>query len=971
MLRSQVGRILFGLLTSILIITQAFPFDIQSVEALGPYEVATGTDKFSTAWESQRKLAIESDGTIHAVYYRTDGSLICQIYHAYSSDDGITWTEEQVTSASRDQVYTALAVDSQDNLHIVWQDGDEGKMGSGGNPVTYYRCKNKQVGWQAAEFISSYATYPAIAVDSNDDVHVVYGTFVYPPGFWGGGNGIRWKKKTTSGWQTEESISSNKQWTRWPAIAIDGSDNIHVAWLNDPRAYEDINYRKRTASGWETEVQVNTELDNVRGKPSIIVDSNDYVHIVWLRETGVMFSIRYRTYTTSWQPPVDVEGPTTYNQGPPVISIDNLGHIHVVWTGQHSESPTIDQIRHREYTDSWQPIQNLTSSTSDDQDYPSLLWARYPVISGVQTNQPEDGYAFIWQDGTTTRYYNPIYYGPDTTPPAVTLTYPNGGESWLTCSAQNITWNAVDNLPGTLNYLIEYSIDDGSTFTTIASLTGQSQGASSYAWTVPDVNSAYCRIKTTATDGTGNSTSATSGAFTISGPASAPDWRQGIQPGDILYDEGSIFIPVILPPIPPTIISIGHTGMYVRSGITIEADSSGVLYRDISSWDKPQRKNVYLLRVNCSQEAINNAINFAVAQLNKEYDYKWVQKKCSPESNHWYCSELVWAAYYNQGAGINTEYNWSNSEVPEGFALPGCVFDQPVHPVEIYRDVDTLEIGRHEETEVPWGVFVIVICPVDLVVTDPQGLSISKNSSQIVGAIYMQDDFNNDGSPDDLIYIPQAKTGMYLIQVIPEPGANPNDTFSLEVSINGQSIILAENVQVKDIPSEPYRVQVTESGTVSVFAGSPPASPPPTSPGASPTPPRPLNPAQMSLQYLSVTPQQTGIGQPVTITTNMSNTGDEAGNYNVALKINGQLEQQKMVSVGPQGTQPVKFTVAKSQPGTYTVDIAGQKGSFTVLGSSSSTADTHAGVGLIVILLLGILVLASVVVVLVTFRRPA
>jgi hypothetical protein len=81
----------------------------------------------------------------------------------------------------------------------------------------------------------------------------------------------------------------------------------------------------------------------------------------------------------------------------------------------------------------------------------------------------------------------------------------------------------------------------------------------------------------------------------------APDWRKGIQPGDILYDEGSIFIPVILPPIPPTIISIGHTGMYVRSGITIEADSSGVLYRDISSWDKPQRKNVYLLRVNCSQ----------------------------------------------------------------------------------------------------------------------------------------------------------------------------------------------------------------------------------------------------------------------------------------------------------------------------------------------------------------------------------
>jgi hypothetical protein len=357
--------------------------------------------------------------------------------------------------------------------------------------------------------------------------------------------------------------------------------------------------------------------------------------------------------------------------------------------------------------------------------------------------------------------------------------------------------------------------------------------------------------------------------------------------------------------------------------------------------------------------------------LNKEYDYKWVQKKCSPESNHWYCSELVWAAYYNQGAGINTEYNWSNSEVPEGFALPGCVFDQPVHPVEIYRDVDTLEIGRHEEPEVPWGVFVIVICPVDLVVTDPQGLTINKNSNQIVGAIYIQDDFNKDGSPDDLIYLPEAQTGVYLIQVIPEPGASLNDTFSLEVSINGKSIILAENVQVKDIPSEPYRVQVAESGQVFVITGSPSLPPPPAAPRASPTLPRLHRPAQMSLQYLSVNPQQSSASQPVTITTNVVNTGDEGGNYNVALKINGLMEPTRMVSVGPQGTQPVKFTVAKSQPGTYTVDIAGQKGSFTVIGTGSGTAGPSTVGGLIAILIVGILVIVVLVLLILDFRRRA
>jgi hypothetical protein len=144
----------------------------------------------------------------------------------------------------------------------------------------------------------------------------------------------------------------------------------------------------------------------------------------------------------------------------------------------------------------------------------------------------------------------------------------------------------------------------------------------------------------------------------------------------------------------------------------------------------------------------------------------------------------------------------------------------------------------------------------------------------------------------------------------------------------------------------------------------------PASPRVSPTLPRPLNPSQMSLQYLSVSPQQTYANQPVTITTNVVNTGDEAGNLNVTLKINGQLEQSRMVSVGPQGTQPVKFTVTKAQPGTYNVDILGKSGSFTILGAGSSTSTSSGNGGLIVLLIIGVLVLATVVV-LILFRRPA
>ncbi|MFC2049605.1 choice-of-anchor U domain-containing protein [Chloroflexota bacterium] len=138
----------------------------------------------------------------------------------------------------------------------------------------------------------------------------------------------------------------------------------------------------------------------------------------------------------------------------------------------------------------------------------------------------------------------------------------------------------------------------------------------------------------------------------------------------------------------------------------------------------------------------------------------------------------------------------------------------------------------------------------------------------------------------------------------------------------------------------------------------------PAGPGASPTLQRPLNPAQMSLQYLSITPPQTSAGQPVIITTNVVNTGDEAGNYNVTLKINGQVEQTRMVGVGPHGAQPVKFTVTKDQPGTYNVDILGKSGSFTILGAGSSGTTGSKTGALIALALIGILIIATLVVLL-------
>ena len=121
---------------------------------------------------------------------------------------------------------------------------------------------------------------------------------------------------------------------------------------------------------------------------------------------------------------------------------------------------------------------------------------------------------------------------------------------------------------------------------------------------------------------------------------------------------------------------------------------------------------------------------------------------------------------------------------------------------------------------------------------------------------------------------------------------------------------------------------------------------------------------------MNVNPQQQYAGQPVTITTNVSNTGGCTGQYTVTLMINGQVEETRLVSVGAQSALPVKFTVTRDMPGIYDVTIGGQQASFTIVGSSTTGGSPASG-GLIAIMLVGILVLVTAVGLMLVLRRRA
>ncbi|MBB4637355.1 lamin tail domain-containing protein [Longimicrobium terrae] len=89
----------------------------------------------------------------------------------------------------------------------------------------------------------------------------------------------------------------------------------------------------------------------------------------------------------------------------------------------------------------------------------------------------------------------------------VTVTAPNGGESWAAGSARSITWTST----GVTNLKLEYTLN-GSTWSVITASTPASAG--SYAWTVPSTTSTTAKVRVTDAS-VSTRTDASDGVFSI------------------------------------------------------------------------------------------------------------------------------------------------------------------------------------------------------------------------------------------------------------------------------------------------------------------------------------------------------------------------------------------------------------------------------------------------------------------------
>ena len=109
--------------------------------------------------------------------------------------------------------------------------------------------------------------------------------------------------------------------------------------------------------------------------------------------------------------------------------------------------------------------------------------------------------------------------GWDILSPGVVLTSPVGGDVWTGGSDRNITWITTPGNGTIVGVDIEYSLDDGDTWTVIEE---GLDDIGSYTWTVPDENSNQVRVRIFVHDDNNRTAYAMSGPFSIASAPSAP-----------------------------------------------------------------------------------------------------------------------------------------------------------------------------------------------------------------------------------------------------------------------------------------------------------------------------------------------------------------------------------------------------------------------------------------------------------------
>lgn len=346
------SRWAYGLLLPILVLALFAQHSSADPEAAAgipnwsaPFQLSAGVNAYTP------ELQHDSTGNLMAMYMDADSLDAKTPTFRIWDRSSRSWSPTAVVhnSESDDFALATFAFDSNDVAHAVWVEWSD----LIGGRILYARQDQWPITTPTVVGSTNpgfNASEPAIAIDSNDHLHVVWSQGISPNAT--ARRQIYYASSTNSGssWSTPAQISTLEFEAELPDIAIDSAGNIHVVWQQTVNSFFDSRIYYFEIGSGESPAPISPAAMQRAKQPRILADGQT-VHVAFVRRIADNEQYAYhqeRSAAGNWLPidsPEQVGGQVSLNtQAPFVIqpAMVMCGgllnyYYHAVLTGEGAE----------------------------------------------------------------------------------------------------------------------------------------------------------------------------------------------------------------------------------------------------------------------------------------------------------------------------------------------------------------------------------------------------------------------------------------------------------------------------------------------------------------------------------------------------------------------------------------------------------------------------------------------------------
>jgi len=266
-----------------------------------------------------KAMTRDSNGLLHVVYAKASTG----IYHKSSTDDGATWSaEHEVAAAARIHISPAICVDSSDNLHVVYS------TFIGNYDTVYMTSADAGATWGGAVTLWDGSArgfncyHGSIGVDSSDNIFATCGA--------GARAELRKYTLATTTWEAVELVDADGI---FPDMYVNSADQVWVIYLGTVATKANPQIRRRNTDGsYEAVVDLDNDFLKNATAVHITIASNDDVWACWQRDDGAAWQQIEENHMVggAWQGMTALTNDATEHKYS-TITKDSGDNIYIVW----------------------------------------------------------------------------------------------------------------------------------------------------------------------------------------------------------------------------------------------------------------------------------------------------------------------------------------------------------------------------------------------------------------------------------------------------------------------------------------------------------------------------------------------------------------------------------------------------------------------------------------------------------------